>query len=64
MGHWAEQYALYPPGSVDVTLYVNTPVFPQLTSHFFAVIFQLMDSSCLLEQLLTLPAILYTFLAQ
>jgi ABC-type multidrug transport system fused ATPase/permease subunit len=23
MGHWAEQYALYPPGSVDVTFYLS-----------------------------------------
>lgn len=64
MGHWAEQYVLYPPDSVDVSLYVNTPVFPQLTSHFFVATFRLMDSSYLLEQSLTLPVALYTFLAQ
>lgn len=27
MGYWAEQYVLYPPESVDVTLYVYTLVF-------------------------------------
>ena len=49
MGHWAEQYVIYPPESVDVTLYVNIPLFLWLTSHSFAAIFQLMDSSFLLE---------------
>jgi hypothetical protein len=35
MGYWAEQYVLYPAESVNVTLYVNIPVSPLLTSHFF-----------------------------
>jgi len=35
MGYWAEQYVLHPAESVNVTLYVNAPVFPLLTSHFF-----------------------------
>jgi hypothetical protein len=46
MGYWAEQYVLYPPESVDVTLYVDTFVFLLLTVHFFAAILQPMGFSC------------------
>jgi hypothetical protein len=45
MGYWAEQYVLYPAESVNVTLYVNKPVFQLLKSHFFSAISQPMESS-------------------
>lgn len=63
MGYWAEQYVLHPPESVNVTLFVNTPVFPLLSSQFFAAISRFMDSSWLPEQSLTSPVRLCTFLA-
>ena len=49
LGYWAEQYVLYPPESVNVTLYVNAPVFPLPPSHFFVATSHLMDSFCLPE---------------
>jgi hypothetical protein len=48
MGYWAQQYVLYPPESVDVTLYADTLLFLLLTAHFFAAISQPMGFSCLL----------------
>jgi hypothetical protein len=35
MGYWAEQYVLYPPESVNITLYVDTLVFLLLIADFF-----------------------------
>jgi hypothetical protein len=50
MGYWAEQYLLYPPESVNVTLCVDILVFLLLTAHFFffAAISQRLGFSCLL----------------
>ena len=63
MGYWAEQYVLYPSEPVNVTLYVNTPIFLLLSSQFFAAIFQFMDSFWLPERPLSSLVLLYTFSA-
>jgi hypothetical protein len=63
MGYWAEQYVLYPSEPVNVTLYVNTPVFLLLSSQFFAATSQFMDSFWLPERPLSPSVLLYTFSA-